>query len=195
MSKIKIIALFGKAGSGKDALLHAIMNRNIPTLHEIISCTTRPPREGEQHGVNYYFLSVEEFTHKVLNGDMLEATEFRDWFYGTALDALNPNAINIGVFNPAGLKALIEDTRLEVLCVGMRASDKTRLLRQLGRESNPDVSEICRRYFADEQDFGCWELDSEEYEQICYLDNENRDIEDTASSLEQIISLFSAGEL
>ena len=80
---MKIVALMGEAGSGKDTILHSIMEKYPSYFNEIISCTTRPPREGEKEGVNYYFLSIDEFTKKVLNGDMLEATEFNDWHYGT----------------------------------------------------------------------------------------------------------------
>lgn len=55
-------------------------------------------REGEKEGVNYYFLSSDEFKERLFNGDMLEATVFRGWSYGTAFSALNENTINLGVF-------------------------------------------------------------------------------------------------
>ena len=50
----KIIALIGEAGTGKDSLMQAILGLQ-PDLHEIVSCTTRPKREGEAHGVNYFY--------------------------------------------------------------------------------------------------------------------------------------------
>ena len=152
MDKIKILALFGKSASGKDNIQKWITN-NFPKTNKIISCTTRPPRSGEQHGVDYFFLSDEEFTKKVLDNSMLETTSFRDWFYGTALDQLDPEKINIGVFNIAGIECLIEDPRLEVIPVWVHATNKTRLIRSLNREQNPDCNEICRRFFADEDDF------------------------------------------
>lgn len=62
---MKIVALMGEAGSGKDTILHSIMEKYPSYFNEIISCTTRPPREGEKEGVNYYFLSIDEFTKKV----------------------------------------------------------------------------------------------------------------------------------
>lgn len=150
-SKIKVIALFGKAGAGKDTIQQWIVSRH--NWHGIVSCTTRPPRDYEENGVDYYFLSNEEFTRKVLDGTMLEATEFRNWFYGTSLDALDPNGFNIGVFNIAGIDALLEDSRLEVYPVIVYAPDKTRLMRQLMREDSPDCEEICRRFQADNKDF------------------------------------------
>lgn len=152
MKKIKIIALFGKSGAGKDTIQRQI-KMNIPEVNSIVSCTTRPPREKEVNGVDYHFLSLEQFTQKVLNGDMLEATEFRDWFYGTSISELDPDKINVGVFNIAGIEALLADSRLEVVPVFVYAEDKVRLYRSLMREVDPDCEEICRRYFADQKDF------------------------------------------
>ena len=148
----KVIALMGKAGSGKDALLHELI-RQCPDANEMISCTTRPIREGEIHGVNYFYMTPEEFGARVLNGEMLECTEFNNWFYGTSYEALRSDCINIGVFNPAGVESMLHFPDIEVKVFYITASDKTRLLRQLNRESNPDVREIIRRYTADEIDF------------------------------------------
>ena len=149
--KYKIIALFGKSGAGKDTIQKCLVQ--FTNTHGIISCTTRPPREGEVDGEDYYFLSIENFTKKVLSGEMLEATEFRDWFYGTSMSALEKDMINIGVFNIEGIEALLNDPRLDVIPVLVYAEEKTRLIRCLNREENPDCEEICRRYFADEEDF------------------------------------------
>ena len=151
--KIKILALFGKSASGKDTIQKWIVSNYPKITNKIVSCTTRPPREGEQEGVDYFFLTDEEFATKVLDGSMLEATSFREWFYGTSLDQLDPEKINVGVFNITGVECILEDPRLEVQPVWIHASDKTRLLRSLNREENPDCKEICRRFQADEKDF------------------------------------------
>ena len=150
---IKILALCGQSAAGKDTLLQEILKLNRPDIHEIVSCTTRPPREGEVHGKNYYFLTNEEFADKIENGEMLEATVFRDWCYGTSLDSLNPEAINVGVFNIDGIDILIDNPKIDLYVVEVQASAKTRLLRSLNREEHPDVDEIVRRYLADQNDF------------------------------------------
>lgn len=147
-----VIALMGKAGSGKDAILHELI-RLRPNANEMISCTTRPIREGEAHGVNYFFMTPEEFGARVLNGEMLECTEFNNWFYGTSYEALRSDCINIGVFNPTGVESMMHYPDINVKVFYITASDKTRLLRQLNREEHPDVKEIIRRYHADEIDF------------------------------------------
>lgn len=146
-----VIAICGEAGSGKDTLVRELIEAT--GWNGIVSCTTRPPRQGEQNGINYYFLSNEEFAEKVLNREMLEATIFNDWCYGTMISSLQENTINVGVFNPAGIEALSEDSRIKLFIYYLEVSPKERLIRQLNREENPNVDEIIRRYKADQEDF------------------------------------------
>lgn len=174
----KIIALIGKAGSGKDTIMHRVLERN-PNLHEIVSCTTRPRREGEVEGVNYFYLTPEQFGDKILHDEMLEATCFNDWFYGTSYESLRSNVTNIGVFNPAGIESLLGRRDVVVHVFYVIASPKDRLLRQLNREKDPDVDEIIRRYKADEIDFA--DLDFE-YE-VLY----NETYEDLNAGVEAIL--------
>ena len=152
---IKVIALFGESGSGKDTIQKKLMEAPMDgkKLHEIISCTTRPPRDYEVDGVDYHFLSEVDFAYKVLDGSMLEATSFREWFYGTPIESLDKEAINIGAFNVEGIEALLEDSRLDVIPVKIVVDEKERLFRILNREKNPNCSEVCRRFLADEKDF------------------------------------------
>lgn len=148
-----IIALMGEAGSGKDRTMQAVLAAD-PTLHEIVSCTTRPMREKDAHGVTYYFYTPEQFGQKVLDGEMLECTVFNDWFYGTSYDSVRSDGvINIGVFNPTGVESLLARPDCNVLVFWIKCNDKTRLIRQLTREENPDVREVVRRFQADYNDF------------------------------------------
>ena len=167
----KVIALIGEAGSGKDTLMQSVLAKT-DKLHEIISCTTRPPREGEVDGVNYHFLTGEQFGQKVLNGEMLEATCFNDWFYGTQMSSLKDNAINIGIFNLNGLEILLETPDFVILPVFIAVSNKERLLRTLEREESPNCTEICRRFLADEKDFS--QLSSSFPHNTLIFDNELR---------------------
>lgn len=171
-NSMKIVALMGKAGSGKDTLLHAIMQKYPGRYHEIVSCTTRPPREGEVDGVNYHFLSIDDFTQRLLNGDLLEATEFNDWHYGTLRSTLDEDKINVGVFNPAGVICLTENPAIDLDVWYIKCPDKIRLIRQLNREEFPNVAEIIRRYGVDEIDFA--DLESE----FSWIEFENIDAED-----------------
>ena len=185
MDKYKVIALFGKSGSGKDTIQKWIVS-NIPDINGIISCTTRPKRDYEEEGKDYFFLTNEDFAEKVLDGSMLEATEFRDWFYGTPISSLSKDQINVGVFNPAGVSCLLEDNRLEVLPIQIITSDKTRLIRILNREDNPDCAEICRRFFTDRDDFDAIDFDYYIF---------NNDDGKTFLEFEKVIKEFGQGRL
>ena len=186
MNKYQVIALVGKAGAGKDTVQKATCSAHPLIFNPIVSCTTRPMREGEIQGIDYNFVSLENFTRMVLNGDMLEATEFRGWFYGTPINSLSKDKINLGVFNPAGVEALLEDNRLDVLVIEVLTSDKTRLLRCLNREKNPDCAEICRRFMTDEKDF----LALSEWEEFAVVGNEDGEDPDLLVKLEHRLEWF-----
>lgn len=161
-NKIKIVALFGKSGSGKDTVKKLLLNQ-MNNTHNIISNTTRPQRDYEENGRDYFFIDVAEFTKKLLKGDILEATEFNNWFYGISKDSLDKNKINIGIFTPAGIDCLLENSNLNILPIYIQTNDKIRLIRQLNREENPNIAEIIRRYSADEKDFQDNNLDFDFY--------------------------------
>lgn len=84
---------------------------------------------------------------------MLEYMEFRGWLYGTSINELSKDNINIGVFNPTGIRNMLKNPNIELYVYYVQAKDRTRLLRQLEREYNPDIMEIIRRFQADEEDF------------------------------------------
>lgn len=150
-NKYKVLALFGKSGAGKDTIQKWLTTNY--NMNGIISCTTRPPRDYERNGIHYHFLSNEEFAQKVLNMSMLEATVFNDWYYGTSIESLRKDKINVGVFNIQGIECLLQDNRLDILPIFIDCSDKKRLLRNIKREKVPNCLEICRRFITDEKDF------------------------------------------
>lgn len=149
----KIIALIGEAGSGKDTILKKVLAAAPGLFNEIISSTTRPPREGEVEGINYYYLTEKDFQNKVLSGQMLETANFNNWMYGTSYDALSADKPNIGVFNPTGIYSMLKRNDIELIVFRIKCNDKERLLRQLNRENNPNVNEIVRRFSTDNEDF------------------------------------------
>ena len=92
---MKIIALFGKSGAGKDTLLNVAMCTFPDQLHKITMTTTRPIRDYETQGKEYNFVDPAEFAEKLLNCDLIEATSFNNWFYGTDINELREDKINI----------------------------------------------------------------------------------------------------
>ena len=180
--KYQVIALMGKSGAGKDTMLRATCAAHPLMFNPIVSSTTRPQRENEVEGVDYNFIPLEEFTKQLLHGEMLEATEFRNWFYGTPINALVEDKINIGVFNPSGVYALVEDSRLNVKVIYVDCDDKTRIMRCLNREASPNCEEICRRFFTDKEDFN--EIMLDEYSIISNYDGCNENIFSEEHSLD-----------
>ena len=147
MEKIKVYALIGKSGAGKDYCMRRIAWEN--DWHIIVPSTTRPKRDYETEGVDYHFLSDEEFAA----ARFLETAEYNHWHYGTRYEDLDPNNGNIGVFSPARARLLAKQSDIDLTIIYIKASDKTRVLRQLNREDNPIVKEIIRRFGTDEADF------------------------------------------
>lgn len=78
----KLFVISGSSGVGKGTVLKGFLNKN-PHFMLSISCTTRAPREGEVDGVNYFFLSREDFQHCIDNDKFLEWAEFAGNRYGT----------------------------------------------------------------------------------------------------------------
>lgn len=147
-----ILAFFGKSGAGKDTIAKYFVE-NFPKTEEIVTYTTRPKRDYEVDGKDYHFITKDEFIDKVAHNKMIEYTTFNDWYYGTAIDSIKDNIINVGVFNIQGIKNFIKANKFLICPVYVTASDKTRLLRSLNREANPDCKEIVRRFHMDENDF------------------------------------------
>ena len=80
--KGNLYIIAGCSGVGKGTLLKLFLQKN-PQLKLSVSCTTRKPREGEVHGKNYFFISVEEFKKNIENNEFLEWAQFSGNYYGT----------------------------------------------------------------------------------------------------------------
>lgn len=83
-----LIIVSGPSGSGKSALVEAVMSK-IPGLKFSVSYTTRSPRGGEQDGVDYHFVSEEEFAALRRNDSLLEWAQVHDNYYGTAKQSVD----------------------------------------------------------------------------------------------------------
>lgn len=87
-SKGAILLLSGPSGCGKSSLLKEVY-KVINNYYFSISTTTREPRVGEKDGVDYYFVSKEEFKQDIENGNFLEWAEVHGNYYGTSLKPIN----------------------------------------------------------------------------------------------------------
>ena len=78
----RVFVITGPSGVGKGTLIRGLLQR-VPELGLSVSATTRQPRPGETQGVDYHFLSNEEFDHRVQEGDFVEHATYSGRRYGT----------------------------------------------------------------------------------------------------------------
>ncbi len=84
MKKGKVIIFSAPSGSGKSTIIGRLMQHEDLHMAFSVSCTSRPPRGAERHGVEYFFLTPEEFRRRIDNDEFLEYEEvYADRYYGT----------------------------------------------------------------------------------------------------------------
>uniref|UniRef100_A0A0N4ZFT5 guanylate kinase n=1 Tax=Parastrongyloides trichosuri TaxID=131310 RepID=A0A0N4ZFT5_PARTI len=88
MSNICPIVISGPSGGGKSTILTRAMKENPDMFGFSVSNTTRKPREGEQHGVHYWFTSREEMEKMIKDGEFIEYATFGSNIYGTSKKAV-----------------------------------------------------------------------------------------------------------
>ena len=86
----KIFYILGKSSSGKDTIFQQIKNNRQLNLKTVVGYTTRPMRVGEKNGVEYYFVSEEEFEKRIREDGLLEYAKVHNGkYYGTPKDRRN----------------------------------------------------------------------------------------------------------
>ena len=84
MEQGKLIIISAPSGSGKSTIIGHVMQDESLRLAFSVSATTRPRRGKEQHGVDYYYLTLDEFKQKIANDELVEYQEvYEGRFYGT----------------------------------------------------------------------------------------------------------------
>jgi guanylate kinase len=154
-----LIVLSGPSGVGKSTVLKQLLARHADRLRLSVSATTRSPRPGEVDGVDYYFLSSEEFERRRRAGEFLECCEVfgRGHWYGTLLAEVTPSresqkwvVLDIDVDGAEKVRRQVP----EAITIFLRpASDEEleRRLRSRGTESEEAVMrrlEVARRELA-----------------------------------------------
>lgn len=84
----RVFVITGPSGVGKGTLIRGLMERH-PKLELSVSATTRAPRPGESEGVDYHFLTREEFDHRVAAGEFVEHADYAGRSYGTLRSELD----------------------------------------------------------------------------------------------------------
>ena len=143
----KIIIISAPSGSGKSTLIHRLMEHPL-NLHFSISATSRPPRGTEQHGVEYYFLSSEDFAERIVRGEFLEYEEvYPGRYYGTLRSqvegqlAAGQNVIlDVDVLGGCHIKEQYADRALSIFIQPPSIEELRHRLEQRGTDS-PEVIE------------------------------------------------------
>ena len=159
----RIYYLLGKSATGKDTLYKEILKRR-PKLRTVTMYTTRPIREGETDGVEYFFTGREELERQLASGKVIESRTYQPiagpWTYYTVDDgqfdvADDESCLMIGTLESYE-KMCAYFKAGKMVPVYIEVPDGIRLLRAVKREENqkkPNYREVCRRYLADEKDF------------------------------------------
>jgi guanylate kinase len=186
----------GKSATGKDTIFKKLKENTGLKLKSVVGYTSRPIRDGETEGVEYYFVKEETLAKLKDSGKIIEHRAYHTmhgtWYYFTAddgqIDLTCSDYIMIGTLEAYeqirtyyGEKAVVP--------IYIQVEDGLRLERALHREKsqeNPKYKEMCRRYLADEEDF------SEENLTRLKIDKryENKDIAVCLNKIIQDINQF-----
>lgn len=98
-----MLVLVGPSASGKSAIVKCLEKEH--GLKKFITCTTRPMRRGEVNGVDYYFMTPEEFNNRYMNDEFIETVFYNGNYYGTLKSECGLNKVVI--LEPQGLKKFL----------------------------------------------------------------------------------------
>lgn len=153
-----IFIIMGKSGAGKTSLSYEVSK--LLSIPVVVSSTSRPIREKEQEGIDYYYKTKEDMLEISKNNGFVEYVEYNGWLYGVEkaeIEKMNSNCLV--VVEPKGFEQFKKFFGDRVVPIYIDTPDKPRLLRSLHREANPNCYEICRRLIADTEDFSKVESD------------------------------------
>lgn len=144
----RLLIVSAPSGTGKSTIISHLMEQGL-NLHFSVSATSRPPRGKEQNGVDYYFLTPEEFRRRIEAGDFLEYEEvYADRFYGTLREQVDRQLaqgenvvcdvdVNGGqrikaLYGPRALSLFIKPPSIEALRARLehRATDSAEVIEQ-----------------------------------------------------------------
>lgn len=158
-----IYVIMGKSSSGKDTIYHRLLEDETLDLHRVVTYTTRPMRQNEKNGVEYFFTDVGNMLKLEEQGRVIEKrcynTVHGEWNYFTVDDGKTD--IHMGDYLVIGTLESYESIKKYygenlVYPLYVEVENGERLSRALEREksqNSPKYTEMCRRFIADEEDF------------------------------------------
>ena len=139
-----MIVLVGESASGKSTIEKILADKY--GYKKTVSYTTRPPRDGEVNGVDYHFISEDEYNDKFNSKYFVETGAYNGWFYGTTKDQYNENTVC--VLTPHGLRQIKKNFGEEdIESFYIKVPRRDRLIKILERGDN--IDEAIRRNQSD----------------------------------------------
>lgn len=138
-----MIVLVGESASGKSSIEKYLVENY--EYKKIVSYTTRSPREGEVDGVDYHFISAEQFKLLKEKGFFAETAVYNEWYYGVAKEDCTDD--KVAVLTPHGLRQVSKIHGIDVVSFYINVPRRDRLIKILQRGDN--IEEAYRRSLSD----------------------------------------------
>ncbi len=168
MKKGELFILSSPAGGGKTTLANLLI-KEIPNLKRVITCTTRKPRPGEKNGVDYYFLSKEEFEKRIKENDFLEYAIVHGNYYGTPKkeveEELQKGFDLLLIIDVQGMRQIVSNKK-DVVTIFILPPSLDELVRRM-KERGDSEEEIQKRLKTAKKEIPAWK----EYNYVVINDN------------------------
>ena len=159
----KIFFILGKSSSGKDTIFQKIKENNELDLKTVVGYTTRPMRENEVDGEEYFFVDRDRLEELKNEDKVIESRDYNTvhgiWSYFTVddgqIDLNQDNYLYIGTLESyEQVRNFYGEDKVVPLFIEVEQGERLRraVLREI-EQSEPKYEELCRRFLADEQDF------------------------------------------
>ena len=159
----KIVLLMGKSTTGKDTIYKKLLENKTLGFKKVVLYTTRPMRQGEENGVQYFFSEEKDYQMLKQKQKIIEErtyhTNYGEWRYYTVddgqIELKSGNYLMIGTLE-SYMSLCAHFGKENVVPVLVVSEDRIRMERAMHREAKqeyPKYDELCRRYLADEKDF------------------------------------------
>ena len=159
-----LLVVCGKMCSGKDTVVKRLINKG---FKKVVTYTTRPKRRGETDGVDYHYISKEDFEEKIKDGFFLEYRMYKvasgdTWYYGSAKQdvlKVRDNQKKVIILSPSGVDKMYElkhDGSINFRIVYLKCNDNTIKIR--ARRRGDKKQEIARRIESDGIDFSVMDI-------------------------------------
>ncbi len=157
-----IFYLIGKSATGKDTIYKLLLQNPQLSLKPVILYTTRPIREGETNGIEYYFTDLNELKKLRIQNKIIEERTYHtvlgNWHYFTVNDTQFTSSSPLLMIGTLESFQAIQKYfgKKQVIPIYIEVEDGIRLERALIRErsqNKPNYEEMCRRFLADQKDF------------------------------------------